>query len=202
MLDFYLIVSDYDAAYGGGWKARANRLLPPNVFPCQHDGLAGKYAVLSEDDFHRPQPQRSQHGQRVGAVRAAGAAGMGQRRYRPRSGCARHIWGRRRRCSTPRSRTAPQAEVAVLELWRIGFALTYAAELRAERGGPRGVGGRFRAGAVPRVRRRGAAGLSDHQPGGRRYRHVVARTESRHIRRAAALARPTPPAARRSRWRG
>src|ERR1044071_4856130 len=48
MLDFYLIVSDYRSAYGKGWLAPANKLIPPNVFPFQHDGLTAKYAVLSE----------------------------------------------------------------------------------------------------------------------------------------------------------
>ena len=53
MLDFYLIVSDYRAAYGKRWLATANRLIPPNVFYFEHDGLVAKYAVLSEADFHR-----------------------------------------------------------------------------------------------------------------------------------------------------
>ena len=53
MLDFYLIVSDYRAAYGKKWLAPANRLIPPNVFPIEHEGLVAKYAVLSEPDFHR-----------------------------------------------------------------------------------------------------------------------------------------------------
>ena len=53
MLDFYLIVSDYGAAFDKGWLAKANKLIPPNVFPFHHDGLAAKYAVLSEADFHR-----------------------------------------------------------------------------------------------------------------------------------------------------
>ena len=53
MLDFYLIVSDYRAAYGKSWLATANRLIPPNVFYFEHDGLVAKYAVLSEADFHR-----------------------------------------------------------------------------------------------------------------------------------------------------
>ena len=35
------------------WLAAANRLIPPNVFYFEHDGLAAKYAVLSEADFHR-----------------------------------------------------------------------------------------------------------------------------------------------------
>ncbi|MDP9086969.1 MAG: hypothetical protein M3N02_09435, partial [Pseudomonadota bacterium] len=53
MLDFYLIVSDYRAAYPKVWLRIANRLVPPNVFPIEVDGLAAKYAVLSEADFHR-----------------------------------------------------------------------------------------------------------------------------------------------------
>ena len=56
MLDFYLIVSDYAEAYGGGWLAPANRLIPPNVFPLEHRGFAAKYAVLSEADFRRQSP--------------------------------------------------------------------------------------------------------------------------------------------------
>src|SRR6476469_3449040 len=51
MLDFYLIVSDYRAAYPKRWLAVANRLIPPNVFYFEKDGLASKYAVLSEADF-------------------------------------------------------------------------------------------------------------------------------------------------------
>src|SRR6478672_9873195 len=51
MLDFYLIVSDYRAAYDKRWLAIANRLIPPNVFYAEHEGLVGKYAVLSEEDF-------------------------------------------------------------------------------------------------------------------------------------------------------
>ena len=39
MLDFYLIVSDYRAAYGKGWLAAANLLIPPNVFYFEHEGL-------------------------------------------------------------------------------------------------------------------------------------------------------------------
>jgi len=53
MLDFYLIVSDYREAYRSTWPIVANTLLPPNVFPFAHGGLAAKYAVLSEADFHR-----------------------------------------------------------------------------------------------------------------------------------------------------
>src|SRR5678815_5313815 len=51
MLDFYLIVSNYRAAYEKRWLAVANRLIPPNVFYFEGNGLRAKYAVLSEADF-------------------------------------------------------------------------------------------------------------------------------------------------------
>src|SRR5690349_22327771 len=53
MLDFYLIVSDYRSAYDKKWLAVANRLIPPNVFYFEHEGLVAKYAVLIEADFAR-----------------------------------------------------------------------------------------------------------------------------------------------------
>src|SRR5919107_5386920 len=53
MLDFYLIVSDYGSAYDKPWLAAAKRIIPPNVFYFEHDGLVAKYAVLSEPHFQR-----------------------------------------------------------------------------------------------------------------------------------------------------
>src|SRR5689334_25397953 len=47
MLDFYLIVSDYRAAYNKRWLALANRVIPPNVFFFEDGSLTAKYAVLS-----------------------------------------------------------------------------------------------------------------------------------------------------------
>ncbi len=131
MLDFYLIVSDYDAAYGKSWLATWNRRLPPNVFPFQHDGLIAKVAVLSESDFHdlnRP---------------AASAVSVWARFAQP----SRLVW-----CADDRgqhaaviaiSGAAPtllnaalafvERTVDVLDLWQSGFQMTYGAELRAER---------------------------------------------------------------------
>jgi hypothetical protein len=131
MLDFYLIVSDYRAAYTSGWLAGANRLIPPNVFPFTHDGLSAKYAVLSEADFHRlngpetrnvsvwarfAQPSRLVWSADVTAAAHAVAA------------VAR---------AAPTLLSAALAELPydqpALELWRGAFALTYSAELRAEK---------------------------------------------------------------------
>jgi hypothetical protein len=131
MLDFYLIVSNYEAAYDKKWLARWNRRLPPNVFPFQQNGLTAKVAVLSQDDFHelnRP---------------AASAVSVWARFSQP----SRLVWAAddSARIMTVRaiSGAAPTLlnaalaftgrEVGVLDLWQSGFVLTYGAELRAER---------------------------------------------------------------------
>lgn len=131
MLDFYLIVSDYDSAYDRKWLTKWNRRLPPNVFPFQHDGLIGKVAVLSEEDFHdlnRP---------------AASAVSVWARFAQP----SRLVWAADDAARTMAARAisgaAPtllnaalafsEREVGVLDLWQSGFHMTYGAELRAER---------------------------------------------------------------------
>jgi hypothetical protein len=131
MLDFYLIVSDYEAAYGKGWLSTWNRRLPPNVFPFQHNGLIAKVAILSERDFHylnRP---------------AASAVSVWARFSQP----SRLVWSAdndaRQAAILAISGAAPtllnaalahvEREVDVLDLWQSGFQMTYGAELRAER---------------------------------------------------------------------
>ena len=52
MLDFYLIVSDYRAAYDRRWLP-SRTADPAQRVPLRQDGLTAKYAVLSEADFHR-----------------------------------------------------------------------------------------------------------------------------------------------------
>ncbi|MET0271267.1 MAG: hypothetical protein ABW173_12655 [Sphingomonas sp.] len=131
MLDFYLIVSDYEAAYGKGWLARANRLVPPNVFPFAHDGLAAKYAVLSEADLARE------------CGTTARSVSVWARFAQP----ARLVWTRDAGAAARTAASVAQAAVTLFRLtlpvaegppeplavWRCGFALTYGAELRAER---------------------------------------------------------------------
>ena len=136
MLDFYLIVSDYRRAYRKagkpGWMARANAAIPPNVFPATHDGLAAKFAVLSEADFARACSMQArdvsvwarfaQPVRRVwSADEAADAATAAAVADAPVT-LMRHA--------------APMAEPGAepLAIWRAGFTLTYGAELRAERG--------------------------------------------------------------------
>jgi hypothetical protein len=133
MLDFYLIVSDYRAAYGRSWLAPANRLIPPNVFPFEHMGLTAKYAVLSEEDFDREcgeraktvsvwarfaQPSRlvwtSDEAARAGALESVAKAA-------PTLLMLAHPMVEERARQDP------------LSVWRRGFELTYQSELRAER---------------------------------------------------------------------
>ncbi|MDQ8758136.1 hypothetical protein RCO27_18065 [Sphingosinicella sp. LHD-64] len=134
MLDFYLIVSDYRDAYGSAWLTLANRMVPPNVFPFEHEGLIAKYAVLSEADFARE------------ADRLASTVSVWARFAQP----SRLVWASdgdaRSRVVETVARAAPtllnaaaavaaetQSSITSLDLWRLGFRLTYDAELRAER---------------------------------------------------------------------
>ena len=135
MLDFYLIVSGYDAAYDKLWLAKANALVPPNVFPFQHGGLAAKYAVLSEADFWRLNGPETRN------------VSVWARFAQP----SRLVWSSddtaRAKAINAVARAAPTLLSAAmplpqgqddLEPWRHAFALTYSAELRAERKGRSG----------------------------------------------------------------
>lgn len=131
MLDFYLIVSDYESAYAQKWLVKWNKRLPPNVFPFEYNGLVAKVAVLSEEDFHNL--NRTE----------ASAASVWARFAQP----ARLVWAAndaaRTTVATAISGAAPsllnaalaftEREVDVLDLWQTGFRMTYDAELRAER---------------------------------------------------------------------
>ncbi|MDB5736811.1 MAG: hypothetical protein JWO65_479, partial [Sphingomonas bacterium] len=131
MLDFYLIVSDYRAAYGKSWLATANQLIPPNVFPFEADGLAAKYAVLSEADFARlcgPEADNPSVWARFAQpARLAWVADEAARQA--------VVMAVAQAAPTLLARTLPVAGETVdpLDLWRAAFALTYSAELRAER---------------------------------------------------------------------
>jgi len=133
MLDFYLIVSSYEAAYGKSWLVRANKLLPPNVFPAEHDGLVAKLAVLSEEDFHRLNGPE------------ASAVSVWARFAQP----SRLVWCASEAAKEKAVAAISRAPITLFELalpvlgvqpqapiriFHRGFELTYSAELRAERG--------------------------------------------------------------------
>ena len=130
MLDFYLIVSDYRSAYRRRWLAVANRMVPPNVFYFEHDGLRSKYAVLSEADFARECSP--------GAWTVSTAARFAQP--------SRLVWSKDRTTAAEVAESAAHAAPTLIrwtlpldptakpaELWERIFSLTFNAELRAER---------------------------------------------------------------------
>lgn len=140
VLDFYVIVDSYGAAYERRFLALLNRVLPPNVFyvECDHAGarLRAKYAVFSQRDFD---------------ARAAGGpdARVWSRFCQP----ARIVWSRdaasRERVVASVLRAThtavtqmlawlpgddPVQRFAPAELWLRGFRETYGSELRGEAG--------------------------------------------------------------------
>jgi hypothetical protein len=131
MLDFYLIVSDYRAAYDKRWLAAANRLIPPNVFYFEHGGLVSKYAVLSEADFHRL------NGPETSSVSVWARFAQPSRLVWTASKAARDraIAAVSRAAPTLLAAAGPREGESGLNLWRRAFALTYSSELRAERKG-------------------------------------------------------------------
>ena len=131
MLDFYLIVSDYRDSYRGLWLTVANTLLPPNVFPFAKDGLAAKYAVLSEADFARL------NGPEAGDVSVWARFAQPSRLVWAADAAAAALAAAAvaRAAPTLLAYAMPMAEAGAepLDIWRRGFELTYASELRAER---------------------------------------------------------------------
>ncbi|HEV8407287.1 MAG TPA: hypothetical protein VGQ34_05065 [Sphingomicrobium sp.] len=131
MLDFYLIVSGYREAYERSWLAAANRLIPPNVFYFELEGLASKYAVLSEHDFA--------HECSLEAWTVSTAARFAQP--------SRLVWSSDEAAREQTIETVSNAtptllgwtlkvaspDTAALDLWTRAFELTFGAELRAER---------------------------------------------------------------------
>lgn len=133
MLDFYLIVSSYGAAYGKSWLACANQLLPPNVFPAEHNGLIAKVAVLSENDFHKLN--------RITASAVSVWARFAQPSrlvwHADEAARAQSVAAIEGAAITLFDMTLPMQDTdtanTIADLWKRGFELTYGSELRAER---------------------------------------------------------------------
>lgn len=135
MLDFYLIVSDYEVSYREKWLVHANKLLPPNVFPASYDNLVAKVAILSEADFDR-----------LNRVDAS-AVSVWARFSQP----TRLVWYADLQAKQKVIAAIENAPLTLFELtvplmpknkrdnilaiWERGFKLTYRSELRAERSG-------------------------------------------------------------------
>ena len=130
MLDFYLIVSDYRAAYDKSWLAAVNRRIPPNVFHFEHSGLVSKYAVLSEADFAH------ECSSDAWTVSTAARFAQPSRLVWSADGAAseRALDAVGKAAPTLLGWTLPLGDRGdVLGLWKHAFSLTFNAELRAER---------------------------------------------------------------------
>lgn len=137
VLDFYVIVSSYRAAYKSRLARTANRLLPPNVYvdDCQFEGrtLRSKFAVLSLSALRHRVSGRcynvsvwARFAQPVALVHAADEAAK-RAVVRAVAEAARTMAAK----TLPLMAEDWQAEA----LWRSAFARTYRSELRAERSG-------------------------------------------------------------------
>jgi hypothetical protein len=133
IVDLYVLVDDYRAAYGVRLPALANRLLAPNVYYLEtsHAGrtVRAKYAVVSLDQFERGTARWfhpylwGRFAQPCGLLFAADA-----------STHRRVVTALAAAVTTFAARTLPRlpAEFDAEILWTQGLRLTYAAELRAE----------------------------------------------------------------------
>lgn len=141
LLDFYVIVDDYRAAYDSRGMAWANAILPPNVFyvemPWQGGHLRAKYAVMSLSQFAAGCSRRA-HNVSIwarfcqparlvwvdgNATRQALASALAE-------ACRTMLW----HAWPAEPGTHARQNIETLQVWERGFRETYAAELRSESG--------------------------------------------------------------------
>ncbi len=135
LVDLYLLVDNYRAAYKSRIQACFNRLLPPNVFYLERK-FAGqvvrtKYAVLSLADFLKGTSSRWFHSYLWGRFCQPTAL-----LYVRDHETARLVYkGFAQSVLTFVRRVLPRisADFTARQMWRRGLALSYRAELRAER---------------------------------------------------------------------
>jgi hypothetical protein len=193
VFDLYVLVESYRAFYGRRAPAAANRVLPPNVFwlqaPFAGGAVRAKYAVLSLADFARGTAPRARHS--YFWARFAQPVGVA---YTSDAAVARQVAaGLDRAITTFVGRVAPvlpdrfDAET----LWRRGLALTYGAELRAERSDRAGQLYAADAAHYEAVTRAAIPGLpwrtaAVETPGGVRYEAAIPPADRARARRAWA----------------
>lgn len=140
LLDFYVIVDNYRAAYPRRMMALANSLLPPNVFyvelPWNGILLRAKYAVISLDQFSDGCSRSARNVsiwarfcQPARAVWADGAATRHALAVALAGACRTMLWH-----AWPALPGGAPADADSLQVWEHGFRMTYAAELRSETG--------------------------------------------------------------------
>jgi len=137
LVDLYLVCDSYRAAYAGRGLALLNWLLPPNVFyaELEYGGktLRSKYALLSTADFRRGCSTRWFESYLWG--RFAQPIQIVYCRDRSSRDTVEQSLLQASRTFLQRALPCLPASGPVYDLWRDALALSYATELRAERGG-------------------------------------------------------------------
>jgi len=135
IVDLYVLVDSYRRAYPRGMLAAANRLLPPNVFylelPWGEGLVRAKYSVLSLPDLARGTSRRWFHSYLWGRFAQPTALV-----YARDTQIAEQVYqALAQAVVTFMSRVIPRlpAHFTAREVWQEGLALSYRAELRAER---------------------------------------------------------------------
>jgi hypothetical protein len=135
LVDLYVLVDSYRAAFPKSILAVLNKLLPPNVFyleiPYADRMVRAKYAVLSMEDFRCGTSKRWFHSYIWG--RFAQPIGL---LYVCNDQTARHIQAALAQAVlTFVERVLPRmpSPFTACDLWRMGWEMSYRAELRAER---------------------------------------------------------------------
>jgi hypothetical protein len=137
LVDCYVIVDRYEAVYPSTWLALLNGWLPPNVFYGEVDveghKVRMKYAVLSLEDFERSVTPKWFHSYFWGRFSQPTAV-MACRNQSIRE---RMISGLGTAVLTFLGNVVPQITQPfdAKDVWSIGLALSYGAELRAESSG-------------------------------------------------------------------
>jgi hypothetical protein len=135
LVDLYLIVDSYPAAFAKSILSTLNKLLPPNVFylevPFEDRRIRAKYAVLSLGDFTKGTSRRWFHSYLWG--RFAQPVGLIYARNNQIAGCIQSALAQAVLTFMGRVLPVVPTPFTARDLWREGLRLSYRAELRAER---------------------------------------------------------------------
>ena len=135
LVDLYVLVDSYRAAYRSPMLATLNKLLPPNVFylevPYEDRLIRAKYAILSLTDFKNGTSKRWFHSyiwgrfaQPIGLLYAYNDQIVGQVQAALAQAVLTFI---------ARALPLVPSPFTARDLWRKGLELSYRAELRAEK---------------------------------------------------------------------
>ena len=135
LVDLYVLVDRYRAAYSKSTLAVLNKLLPPNVFylevPHEDRSVRAKYAVLSLADFTCGTSRRWFHSYIWG--RFAQPVGLLYARDHQVAGQVRSALTQAVLTFIVRTLPRVPSPFTARDLWSTGLGLSYRAELRAER---------------------------------------------------------------------